>query len=194
MSVSSSLPTSVATASKTSVDGASPATSVATRRNAACSSASRARDSRDSALAIAVATSSVKLSRRSSVSGGSASLEFRVIAPQTRPSTTTGLPTWQRKRRRRRTSGCEPLAPSRKNPWAPSATQSVEFVRPRRTDEDTFGAGIEPDDRRYERGLHAREHMRDLLGDRREELRRWDTLRNERRDPPESCLLVGQAL
>src|SRR6266496_4983217 len=37
MSVSSNLATSVATASKTSVDGASRATSVATRRSAACS-------------------------------------------------------------------------------------------------------------------------------------------------------------
>jgi len=33
--------------------------------------------------------------------------------------------------------------------------------------------------------------MRNLLGDRREELSRWDTLRNERRDPPERRLLVA---
>jgi hypothetical protein len=47
------------------------ATSVATRRNAACSSASRAREARLSVFAIAVATSSVKEASRASVSGGS---------------------------------------------------------------------------------------------------------------------------
>ena len=78
MSVSSSLPTSIATASKTSPGGASRATSVATRRSAACSSASRARASRDSALAIAVATSSVNADSR--VSASSAHGSRRLVA------------------------------------------------------------------------------------------------------------------
>ncbi len=50
------------------------ATSVATRRSAACSSASRLTSARDSALAIAVATSSVNCRGARSVSGGSGSV------------------------------------------------------------------------------------------------------------------------
>jgi hypothetical protein len=94
MSVSSSVPTSIATASKTSPGGASRATSVATRRSAACSFASRARASRDSAFEIAVEMSSVKSSSRCSVPAGSGSAPFAATEmwPQTLPSTTIGEP------------------------------------------------------------------------------------------------------
>jgi hypothetical protein len=43
-------------------------------------------------LAVAVATSSVNFSSRSSASGGSTALAFTVIAPHRRPSTMIGLP------------------------------------------------------------------------------------------------------
>ncbi len=79
--------------------GAAPrATSVATRRSAACSSASRARAARLSVFAIAVATSSVKEARRVSVSGGSgcSRVEPAKIIPHRRPSTMTGVPTAER--------------------------------------------------------------------------------------------------
>ena len=49
-----------------------------------------------SAFAIAVATSSVNFSSRSSVSGGSDSRALTVIAPHRRPSTTIGLATCER--------------------------------------------------------------------------------------------------
>jgi len=58
------------TAANSSSGGTPRATSIATRRNAACSSASRVRLS---AFAIAVAKSSVNEARRASVSVGSAS-------------------------------------------------------------------------------------------------------------------------
>ena len=63
-------PTAAATATKSSLGGTPRATSVATRRSAACSSASRASWSCASVLEIAVATSSVNSARRSSVSVG----------------------------------------------------------------------------------------------------------------------------
>src|ERR1700756_2914676 len=67
----SSGPISSTTAPNTSAGGAPRATTVATRRNAACSSASRASPARLSAFAIAVASSSVNCARRASVSAGS---------------------------------------------------------------------------------------------------------------------------
>jgi hypothetical protein len=81
--------------------GAAPcATSVATRRSAACSSASRVRAARDSVFAIAVATSSVKEASRASVSAGSGSSPGRLNAttmqPHTRLSTLTGTPIEER--------------------------------------------------------------------------------------------------
>jgi hypothetical protein len=69
--------TSCVTAEKTSAGATPCATSVATRRSAACSAATRSSAcrvretaSRDSAFAMAVATSWENLSRRSSVSSG----------------------------------------------------------------------------------------------------------------------------
>jgi hypothetical protein len=70
-STASTRPTSSTTAANSSSGDAPRATSVATRRSAACSSANWARSARLSAFAIAVATSSVKDARRSSVSWGS---------------------------------------------------------------------------------------------------------------------------
>jgi hypothetical protein len=61
------------TAANTCSGVAPCATSVATRRSAACSSASRARTARLTAFAIAVATSSVNEASRASVSAGSCS-------------------------------------------------------------------------------------------------------------------------
>src|SRR4029077_5528638 len=85
--------TSALTASNTSAGGAPAATSVATRRNAACSSASRVSASWASPLAIAVATNSVNSASRSSRSSRSgASGEDVEITPQTRPSTLIGAP------------------------------------------------------------------------------------------------------
>ena len=96
MSVSSSLPTSVATASKTSVDGASRATSVATRRSAACSSATRgARRVYASCLSRfgirnGRSDQSVEPWRRASVSGQSSPVERTGIAPHNRLWTRLG--------------------------------------------------------------------------------------------------------
>ena len=88
-----SRPTSTLTASKTS-DGVTPcATRVATRRSAACSSASRVSSSRAWLFARAVDTSSVNSASRSSIrSGSGASGDEVVITPQTRPSTMIGAP------------------------------------------------------------------------------------------------------
>ena len=66
-------PTSSATVANIAVGGAPRATSAATRRSAACSSATRRSSARDSAFAIAVATSSVKAGIRSSAARGSGS-------------------------------------------------------------------------------------------------------------------------
>ena len=97
-STRNSFPASSATAANASSGGAPAATSVATRRNAACSSASRASSARLSALAIAVATSSVKEARRPSVPAGSSSwpLNATTMQPHTRPSALTGTPTDER--------------------------------------------------------------------------------------------------
>jgi hypothetical protein len=77
------------------------ATSVATRRSAACSSASRARAVRLSVFAIAVATSSVKEARRASVSAGSGCsswpLNATTMHPHSRLSALTGTPTEDRR-------------------------------------------------------------------------------------------------
>ena len=94
-SARNSCPTSSATAANTSSDAAPRATSVATRRNAACSSASRAREARLSAFAIAVATSSVNEASRASVSAGSSCsrVEPAAITPHRPPSTMIGVAT-----------------------------------------------------------------------------------------------------
>jgi hypothetical protein len=75
--------------------GASRATSVATRRSAACSSARRPTSRRASTLALAVAISSANSPSRASAPAASA-LSWRdpaTTTPQTRPSTTIGQPT-----------------------------------------------------------------------------------------------------
>ena len=75
----------LSTDSSEQLAGGTPrATSVATRRSAACSSASRATPARLSAFVIAIATSSVKEARRTSVSGGSrrSTVEPTTITPQ----------------------------------------------------------------------------------------------------------------
>jgi hypothetical protein len=89
---------SSATLAKTSAGEASFATSVATRRSAACSFPSRSARSRASALASAVPTRSVNCAIRDSVSGGSGRLclEWTARAPHSRPSTTIGQPTDER--------------------------------------------------------------------------------------------------
>jgi len=87
------------TAANTCSGAAPRATSVATRRSAACSCASRARASRLSVFAIAVATSSVNETKRASVSAGNgcSRCEATGIRPQSRPSTMTGVPTAERR-------------------------------------------------------------------------------------------------
>jgi hypothetical protein len=66
----------------------------ATRRNAACSSASRVSSARLAVFEIAVATSSVNSASRSSMWSGrrSRSVESAEIAPHTSPSTMIGAP------------------------------------------------------------------------------------------------------
>jgi hypothetical protein len=98
MSAPNSVPTSAVTASKSCADGALRAISVATRRNAACSSVRRRASVRDSAFEIAVAMSSVKAASLASVSSGSGSSAFEatIVTPQRRPSTTIGAPTDER--------------------------------------------------------------------------------------------------
>ena len=97
-STGSSRAASSVTAASTCFGAAPCATRVATRRNAACSSASRARAARLSALAIAVATSSVNEARRASVSGGRgcSRLVAAAIRPHRCPSTMIGVPTDER--------------------------------------------------------------------------------------------------
>jgi hypothetical protein len=88
---------SSATAANTASGCGSRATSVATRRSAACESASRLSASRLSALATAPPTSSANAVSRGSVHFGSGSpRELAAIIPQTRPSTTIGAPTDER--------------------------------------------------------------------------------------------------
>ena len=98
MSTDKSRSTSFATAANTSSGGAPCATSVATRRSAACSSASRASPARVSAFATAVATRSVNWASRGSVSAGigSSRLQPAAITPQRRPSTVIGVPIAER--------------------------------------------------------------------------------------------------
>ena len=104
---------------------------VATRRSAACSSASRTRASRDSAFAIAVAMISANFSRRSSESAGSRSLDETVAVPQIWPSTRIGLATVEATPRR---SPAEPTGPSTTD----QSTASSRAERPvRRTSADT---------------------------------------------------------
>ena len=85
--------TSPATASNTSVGDDSRATSVATRRSAACSSASLSTSALAWAFDMAVATSSVKPWRRASVSAGNGtSFDVAIITPHVRPRTEIGTP------------------------------------------------------------------------------------------------------
>jgi hypothetical protein len=103
MPAPSNRPTSSATAAKTSDSGDSRATSVARRRSAACSSASRWSSSRAWTFDTAVATSSVKRAMRPSMSSGNGPgpLEPAKLTPQVRPSTWIGTPTDVRMPRRR---------------------------------------------------------------------------------------------
>ena len=88
----------MATAAATSDGDDSCATSVATRRSAACSSARRLASARASAFEIAVANSSVNWASRVSVSSGNGSsrVEAAMATPHTTPSTTIGTPTADR--------------------------------------------------------------------------------------------------
>ena len=87
--------TSAATAVNTSPGGTASATSIATRLSAACSAATCFSALRASAFAMAMATSSVNAPIRSSIPAGSGPgpEEPTDITPQSRPSTTTGVPT-----------------------------------------------------------------------------------------------------
>ena len=86
--------TSSATAEKSSSELAPCATSVATRRNAACSAAKVRSSSRAWALAIAVAASSVKAASRAWVPAGSGPrVDTTASTPHSRSSTLTGAPT-----------------------------------------------------------------------------------------------------
>ncbi len=109
-STGSSCPTSSVTAANTSWEGTPRATKVATRRNAACSSATWASSARLSAFAIAVASSSVNEARRASTSGGSTcpSSEPMTVTPHRRPSTTIGVPIDERMPRSRAASADRP--------------------------------------------------------------------------------------
>ena len=97
-SVASSRPASSATAPNTSSGGVPLATSVATRRSAACSSASARNSSRAWALPIAVETSSVNPASWCSIPAGSPSsrTDATVITPHSRPSTLIGAPADER--------------------------------------------------------------------------------------------------
>ncbi len=93
-SAESARPASAVTAANTSSGGAPRATSVATRRNAACSSANLRSSMRACALAIAVAAISVKPASRASVLASRGScLDPTIMAPQSIPSTLIGTPT-----------------------------------------------------------------------------------------------------
>jgi hypothetical protein len=104
--------TSLATWPNTSSSDGSVATSVATRRKASCSRASRSARSRDSVFAIAVAISSVNWPRRTSVSGGSGRgcIVPAAMKPQRRPLTTIGVPTTHRSPTERAVAPTAPLA------------------------------------------------------------------------------------
>ena len=108
----SSRATSAVTASNTSSGGAARATSVATRRSAACSSAWLRSSMRACALAIAVATSSVKAASRSSVFAGigRSCPDATAMTPHNRPSTLIGTPTAERSRQLRAASATIPEA------------------------------------------------------------------------------------
>ncbi len=93
-SASSSRPASAVTAANTSSGGAARATSVATRRSAACSWANSRSSVRACAFAIAVAASSVNPASRTSVSVGSGSQRVATsMTPHGLPATLIGTPT-----------------------------------------------------------------------------------------------------
>ena len=96
------------------LDGAARATSVATRRSAACSAAKPRSSTRAWAFAIAVAASSVNPASRASVSVGSgcSRVDTRTITPHRRPSTLTGAPTAARTPNSRATSAAAPETPT----------------------------------------------------------------------------------
>ncbi|HEX3360446.1 MAG TPA: MMPL family transporter [Solirubrobacterales bacterium] len=96
-----------------SVGGAARATSVATRRKAACSSAELCSSVRACAFATAVAASSANEASRASVPAGSGSVvDATVMMPHSRPSTLTGAPTEERTPHSRASSAVGPVAPA----------------------------------------------------------------------------------
>ena len=113
--------TSSATAANTTSGETPSATSVATRRRAACSSAIRRSSERASAFAIAVATSSVNLPICDSVSGGKGSSLFfeAAITPHSRPATTIGQPTDERMPSSRASLAIAPVSCPRSCPRGP---------------------------------------------------------------------------
>jgi hypothetical protein len=106
------------TASKISGCEAPRATSVATRRRAACSPTSAWRSERAWALPIAVAISSVNAATRASVSSGNGSspVDTAKLAPHTQPSTSMGAPMTERTPRRRASAANEASAGSTSGP------------------------------------------------------------------------------
>ncbi len=113
-SAPSSRPASRVTAPKRSLGGTPRATRVATRRSAACSSASRLTSARAAEFEIAVATSSVNAPTLDSVSAGIgwSAFERTTIAPQRLPSATIGTPIAERMPRSRSMAASTPEARS----------------------------------------------------------------------------------
>src|SRR3954447_18659073 len=205
-SVPTRRPTSSLTAAKISSGRTPCATSVATRRNAACSSANLVRDPRPSAFAIAVPTSSVNFSRRSSVSDGSGCWPWTAMAPQSRPSTTIGLAAAEMMPRRR---WMWPVDPDQRRSATGRASGAVHLegshpvlelpVHSDREGSVDLAGGADvadpltvivvPDDRRRFRTDQAH----DLVADRREDLVGSDSPGHPRRHAPELCLLCVEA-
>ena len=193
--------TSLATAAETSDGDDSCATSVATRRSAACSSARRLASARASAFEIAVANSSVNCASRASVSSGNGSsrVEAANTPAHTRPSTTIGTPTADRIASCRASS--TPRQLHRPEPHCASAVpqrpQLVVHGPPSADPKASVRGAPGGHERHRVVGLEAHQGCRigahepaDLLVDRREQLVLRHAARDERRDPPKRRLLL----
>ena len=202
----SSCPVSSATASKTARGSAPSATSVASRRSAACSSASRCRSSRAWVLEIAVATSSVNWpgGPRRRAGAGLARRPPAETTPQISPAdddrrADPGVDAGRSRGLADAAGDVGVVVDPRRAPGAltcaarlgPSSVQFVpvcEGVLADRADHGRRAVGL------VARHLDEREveQLRDLGGDGGEDVGRERALRDERRHAAQRRLLVGQ--
>ena len=198
---------SLTTASSTACGGASRATSSATRRSAACSSASVWRAARACEPAIAVPASSAKRDSCSSMCGGSEPRPAATKAPHSRSSARIGAAALEEYPWRAARSGHVPdtsdsrsiraVRPVRQTRWvapSPSPGARIPTVTPSGGSWIATTSVAPSDSKRTQRRERDADEVRRLCDHLLEHVARRGVVRRELGDAPQGGLLGGELL